>query len=135
MATTATEHPNATLFRRGYDAFISGDLDTVRETFDPNIVWHVGGKNRFTGDKRGVDATLAFFGELMQASAGTFRLEIHDIVANDTHAVAMVSSHIEKDGKTSDSLAAHVAHVKNGRLTESWFFADNPYDFDALFAR
>ena len=133
MATTATEHPNATLFRKGYEAFNRGDMDYIRETFDPNVVWHVAGRDKFAGDKRGIDATLEFFGQLLQESGGTFKLDVHDVVANDEHAVAIVSSHIEKDGKAADSKAAHVVHVRDGKITESWFFAEDPYSFDELF--
>jgi uncharacterized protein len=133
MATTATEHENATRFRQGYDAFNRGDMDAIRSLFDSNVVWHVAGRNRFTGDKRGIDDTLAFFLQLQQQSGGTFRLEVHDVVANDEHAVAIVNSHIEKDGTKVDSRAAHVAHFKDGKLTESWFFDEQPYQFDELF--
>ena len=31
-------HPNEDLIRRGYDAFSSGDMDTLRELFHPDIV-------------------------------------------------------------------------------------------------
>jgi ketosteroid isomerase-like protein len=133
MSTTAVEHPNATLFRRGYDAFNAGDMDTVRETFDENIVWHNAGKSRFSGDQRGIDNTLAFFLELIQATNGTFHLDVHDIVANDDHAIALVSSSLELDGKKHESKGAHVVHVKDGKVTESWFFDWNPYLQDELF--
>jgi ketosteroid isomerase-like protein len=33
-------HPNEELVRKGYDAFNRGDMDTLRELFDPEIVWH-----------------------------------------------------------------------------------------------
>jgi ketosteroid isomerase-like protein len=33
-------HPNEDLVRRGYDAFGSGDMQTLRELFHPDIVWH-----------------------------------------------------------------------------------------------
>jgi ketosteroid isomerase-like protein len=134
MATTATEHPNATLFRQGYDAFNRGDMDTIRTLFDPNVVWHVTGRNRLAGDKRGIDETLGFFLQLQQESGGTFRLDVHDIVANDEHAIALVSSHIEKGGKTIEDKGAHVVHIRDGKTVESWFFAENPYAFDELFA-
>lgn len=133
MATTATEHPNATLFREGYDAFNRGDMETLRRVFDPNIVWHVNGRNRFAGDKRGIDATLGFFGELVQESNGTFKLDVHDVVANDEHAVAIVSSAIQKDGRSIASKAAHIVHIKDGRISESWFFDEDQYSFDDLF--
>lgn len=131
----ADEHPNATIFRRGYAAFNSGDMDAIRELFDPNIVWHTGGRNRFSGDAHGIDETLGFFLELVQASNGTFHIDVHDIVANDDHAVAMVTTHQEIGGTKYEDLGAHVVHMKNGRVTESWFFNWNPYQLDELFPR
>jgi uncharacterized protein len=131
----AEEHPNATVFRRGYEAFNSGDMDTIRELFDQNIVWHAGGRNRFSRDAHGIDETLGFFLELMQATDGTFHVDVHDIIANDDHAVALVSPHSVVNGVTSDDIAAHVVHMKNGKVTESWFFNWNPYQQDELFPR
>jgi uncharacterized protein len=134
MATTATEHPNATLFREGYDAFNRGDMDTIRRLFDNNVIWHVGGRSRFTGDKRGIDETLGFFLQLQQETGGTFKLDVHDIVANDEHAVALVQSHLEKDGTKVDSRGAHAVHIRDGKVTESWFFDEDPYTVDRLFS-
>ena len=37
-------HPNEDLVRRGYDAFSSGDVETLRELWDPDIVWHAFGR-------------------------------------------------------------------------------------------
>jgi hypothetical protein len=33
-------HPNEELVRRGYEAFATGDMETLRELLDPEIVWH-----------------------------------------------------------------------------------------------
>jgi ketosteroid isomerase-like protein len=33
-------HPNENLVRRGFDAFSKGDVDTLRELFDQDAVWH-----------------------------------------------------------------------------------------------
>jgi ketosteroid isomerase-like protein len=135
MAQVTAEHPNATLFRRGYEAFNNGDMDGVRETFDENIVWHNGGRSRFSRDTHGIEQTLAFFLELTQASGGTFHLDVHDVIANDEHAIALVTSHLEVDGTKYDDLGSHVVHLKDGKVTESWFFAWNPYQQDELFPR
>ena len=82
-------HPNEELVRRGYDAFAKGDMDTLRELFDPGIVWHFPGRSPLAGDHRGVDAVLGFFGRTMELTAGTFRAELHDVVGDDRHAVGM----------------------------------------------
>jgi len=108
-------------------------MDTIRELFNENIVWHNGGRSRFSHDRHGIDATLGFFMELVQASGGTFHLDIHDIVANDDHAVALVTSHLEVDGVKYDDLGSDVVHMRDGKVTESWFFMWNPYQQDEVF--
>ena len=118
MAQVTTEHPNATLFRRGYEAFNAGDMDTIRGLFDEHIVWHAGGRSRFSRDTHGIDETLGFFLELVQASDGTFHLDVHDIVANDDHAVALVTSHQEIGGVKYQDLGAHVVHMKDGKVDQ-----------------
>ena len=122
METTVAEHPNVTLFRKGYDAFNSGDLETLRSQFAGDIVWHASGTSRFAGDLHGIDDTLASFGELAQQTNGTLRLEVHDILANDTHGVALVTSHWEFEGEPYQDRNVHVVHIKDGKVTESWFF-------------
>lgn len=129
----ADEHPNAAIFRRGYEAFTAGDMDTLRALFDENIVWHNGGRSRLSGDRHGIDETLGFFLELMQVSNGTFHLDVHAVMADEEHAVALVTSHQEIGGTKYEDLGSHVVHVKNGKVTESWYFNWNPYQLDELF--
>jgi uncharacterized protein len=43
-------HPNEELVRRDYDAFAKGDMDTVRELFDPELVWRFPGRSPLAGD-------------------------------------------------------------------------------------
>ena len=120
------EHPNAELFRKGYAAFSAGDMDTVRSLFAPDIVWHVSGKNHTSGDYEGVDSVLQLFGQYFQETDGTFKVDLHDIVANDVHGVAIATLAGQKDGKSLSDRYVHVVHMKDGLQTESWIFAENP---------
>lgn len=124
------DHPNAELFKRGYAAFQRGDLDTVRELFDSNIVWHLQGHNHFSGDHVGIDNVLALFGRNFEETNGTFKVEPHDILANDSHAVALATVSGEKDGRSLSDRYTHIAHISNGKLTESWIFNENPDKVD-----
>jgi ketosteroid isomerase-like protein len=124
-ARTMADHPNAELFRRGYTAFQQGDLDTVRSLFDPSIVWHIAGNNHYSGDHIGVDNVLALFGSNFQETNGTFKVEPHDILANDKHAVAISTVSGEKDGKKLNDRYTHVVHISNGKVTESWIFGEH----------
>ena len=56
----APEHPNAIAYRLTVDAFRAGDLTALRALFDPDVVWHVPGRNVRAGEVRGLDALVAF---------------------------------------------------------------------------
>jgi uncharacterized protein len=127
------EHPNAEVLRAGYVAFASGDLESLREKyFDPNIVWHTAGHNHLAGDFSGVDAVMESFGRLMQESDGTFKTEVHDVLANDEHAVALCTFSASHGGKSITDHYAHVTHIRNGKMTESWIFGENQDEVDAF---
>src|SRR4029450_9238922 len=126
-------HPNEDLVRRGYDAFSSGDMQTLREMWHPDIVWHVPGRSQISGDHRGVDEGLGYFGQRRGRSGGALRVEVHDVVANDEHAVGLHSTHAERAGKTLDDNTTLVFHVRDGKVTEVWQYQADQYAADELF--
>jgi uncharacterized protein len=74
-------------------------MQTLREWFDPDIVWHAPGHSQLAGDHQGVDAVLGFFGQTMELTGGSFRVEVHDAVAHDEHAVGLHTAHAERAGE------------------------------------
>jgi ketosteroid isomerase-like protein len=128
------DHPNATLFRKGYAAFGSGDMATVASLLADDVVWHAPGHNALAGDYTGIPAVLGLFGRTFELTGGTFRTEVHDIVANDVHGVALVTISGSRDGKTITASNAHVVHFHDGKLTESWQTSSDQAVIDELFA-
>ena len=118
-------HPNEEILRKGYEAFNSGDMDAVRETFADDIQWHVAGTTELAGDYKGLDEVFQFFGKFIGMFDTPPQLELHDVLANDEHAVALTKSKASKGGKTRESTAVHVFHVKDGKATEFW---GHPFD-------
>ncbi|MDQ3880346.1 MAG: nuclear transport factor 2 family protein, partial [Chloroflexota bacterium] len=56
------EHPNATLVRRGYEAFATGDFETLfRDQLAPDVRWHLAGRNQLAGDHNGADEVRQLF--------------------------------------------------------------------------
>jgi len=126
-------HPDEELVRRGYDAFSKGDMQTLREVFHPDLVWHSPGRNQLSGDHRGVDAVLGFFGRTMELTGGTFRVAVHDVVANDEHVVGLNSVAAERGGRTLQDTNTLVFHVRDGKATEVWQFWADQYAADEFF--
>jgi ketosteroid isomerase-like protein len=137
MAETATGNAvaNIAALRRGYEAFQTGNLDLLRdELFDPDIVWHSPGRNMLAGEFRGVDAVIASFVKQFEETGGTFKVEVHDILGSDDHAVALATVSAERNGKSMNEPYAHVCHFRDGKLTEAWILDFDPYKADEFFA-
>lgn len=122
-------HPNKEAIRRGYQACAQGDMGAISELMADDIVWHSGGDTILTGDYKGREAVLEWFARLAQESGGAFGAEVHDVLANDEHAVALVTTSATRNNKSFEVRAAQIFHVSDGQITESWSFAE---DQDAL---
>jgi uncharacterized protein len=81
---------NLSLLRDGYQAFAAGDMARLAELFADDIVWHSPGDNP-PGEYRGRDAVFALFARLAEETGGTFRADVHDLLANDEHGVGLVT--------------------------------------------
>jgi ketosteroid isomerase-like protein len=127
------DHPNATLLKNGYAAFERGDMAALTELFSPDVVWHLPGNNQLAGTHRGRDAVFATFAKTAQVSGGTFKVELHDVIANDEHVVALTRATGNHGGRSLDSNDADVYHMKDGKVTEMWSFAGDQAATDAFF--
>ena len=128
------DHPNLVSTRQGYQAFADGDLARVSELLDDHVVWHVGGNNTLTGDYEGKEAVLSFFGRLMQETGGSFKNDIHDMLANDEHGVALVTQTATRGGTSIEGPVVQVFHMRDGKMTEFWTFARDQSAIDEFWS-
>ena len=128
-------HPNEELVRRGSDAFSSGDMGTLGQVLDRDVVYHVPGRSPLAGDYRGQEEVIGrFFGRIFELTGGTFQVELHDSVANDQHAISLFTARGQRDGRTLEQRSTLVFHARDGKLVEAWLFVDDQYAFDAFFS-
>jgi len=121
-----TEHPNVELTRQGYEAFAKGDLATLSEMMADGVTWHVLGAGSLTGTYRGREEVFGFFGRLAEETGGTFRLDVHDVLANDEHAVALCTLSASRGEKSIEVPVANVSHMRDGKITEFWSSTTDP---------
>jgi uncharacterized protein len=121
-----TEHPNIDQMRRGYAAFASGDLATLGELMADDVVWHVRGAGPLSGDYHGRDQVFGFFGRLAEETDGTFRLDVHDILANDEHSAVLATLSATRNGKSIEVPVVNIEHMRDGKGTEFWLATTDP---------
>jgi ketosteroid isomerase-like protein len=125
----------AGLVRDFYAARAREDLARVRALLAPDVVWHeAGSRPPYTGRLRGRRAVLAMIAKARALTGGTFRLRLHDVLASDAHAVALVQWSATRGGRTLRGREVAVYHVRGGRLAEAWFHPDRMEEVDAFWA-
>ena len=121
-------HPNEDLVRAAFEAFSKGDLDTLHGQFlAEGIVWHVPGQAPLGGEYTGTGQVRDYLSKAFQLADGTVEMELHDVLANDRHAVALFRSRAERKGRRLDTFDAVIFTVQNGKLTEAWHRSGDPY--------
>lgn len=129
------EHPNVAIMRKAYAAFANGDVVTLSELIADNAVWHVSGHHTFSGDYKGRDQILAFFGTLAEDTGGTLSLEVHDILADNEHAVTLLREKAQRKGRSLDANEVHVFHVnERGQATEFWEYPEDQKSYDEFWS-
>jgi ketosteroid isomerase-like protein len=120
MTLTQTAHANKALIERTYSAFAQGDIPTVLQALDNEILWHVPGRGPLSRDYHGHQEVLGFFQHFTQLSNGTFRIKIDDVLANEERVIVLVTESAEREGRRWSSPQVHAWTVHGGKAYVFW---------------
>jgi ketosteroid isomerase-like protein len=130
-----TAEQNVAIMRRAYDAFNTGDVDTLVEIFDEGADWHLPGRSSMAGDYAGRDATLAYFGQIAEETGGTFRAELKHMTADgDNRVVGIQRSTADRNGKHLDVSNCIVFEMKDGHMTDGREHFEDLYAWDEFWS-
>jgi ketosteroid isomerase-like protein len=130
------EHPNVALVRRALQAMTEQDMSKAQQEMAvvdafmaDDIVWHEIGRAE---PRRGKE-------ELRSAMMGgaqdySIAYEIHDVIANDDHAVALGTATATRGDATLVYRTAEIFHIRDGKAVERWAFSDDTAAITAFFA-
>jgi ketosteroid isomerase-like protein len=117
--------------RDAFDAFKRGDMNGLAEHWTDDFVWHARG-SVFGGDFKGKEAALGAIARFPQ-ELQDIRLDIHDIVANDKHVVALVNTSVKREGKTYLDQVVYIFHINDqGKTSEAWLIGDTEQSKNAI---
>jgi ketosteroid isomerase-like protein len=121
------DHPNAVLARKIDEAFSRGDMQALDGYIADDVIWHEIGRAE---PRRGKEALRAL------AGGGDFQItaKLHDLLASDDHAIALVDATATRGGKTINYRTAEIYHIRNGQIAERWAFSDDTATIVAFFA-
>lgn len=122
------------LLRKAYQDFDSGDLDLLRVVMWDGVVWHEPGRSSLAGDYKGPEEVLGLLAELKERSAGTFKVEILDVVSEAERAVVFQRETATRNGKFLDVISAVHFEIHNMRITEVTVYHADMYEFDQFWS-
>ena len=115
------DHPNAAALRAAAErAEQSGDILSAMDMLSDDIVWHEIGSDQ---PIRGKQALMERFAAMPEGASIT--TETHDVVANDEHAVQLVTATATMGDQQLVYRTAEIYHMKDGVVTERWAFSDD----------
>jgi ketosteroid isomerase-like protein len=124
------EHPNAALVRRSLEALNSGNTQALVEMLDDDVEWHEIGRSEPFRGKAAMAERWGSGGEEDFDITG----ELHDVVANDDHTIALVQATAKRNGRTFTYRTAEIMHVRDGKVTARWAFSDDTQAINEFFA-
>ena len=126
-----TKHPNATLLSQVYADFVEGRFEAMLESCADAITFQLAGKSALAGKYTKANFVSEFVMKLNELSGGTFKLEVHDILASDLHAAVLATEKLTRNGKTIELRAVHVWRFDHGRPIAWYEYPRDLYAFDA----
>jgi len=123
------DHPNAAKIRAVADETErTGDMSSAFEGIDDNIVWHEIGSDE---PIRGKQALIERFSGMPEGAS--IKTETHDVVANDEHAIQLVTATATMGDQELVYRTAEIYHMRDGKITERWAFSDDTERINRFF--
>lgn len=113
------EHPHAMLVRKGYDAFSRGDMETLSGLMAGDCTHHVPGNHMLSGDYKGLDSVLEYYGQLASETGGTMRVELQHLFTDGRgHVMSVHRFMAERKGRKMDQMGGIVFRVVGDKITD-----------------
>ncbi len=115
----AAEDDAMALVRRGYTAFNSQDLDTLRSLFAADVTQHVPGSGPLAGTYKTADAVLGYYGRLAELTDGMFRAHLVEVHGDGLgHVMALHQTIATRNGTTRAARGSILFTVLGDKVTD-----------------
>lgn len=128
------QHSNAKILEQIYLDLSKGNIQSVLNTCADQITFQVPGKAVLAGKYSKMNFHKDFFSKLMELTNGTFKTEIHDILASDRHAVVLATDYLIRGGQPFEYRTVHVWRFE-GEKPVAWYqYPRDLYQYDVVWA-
>ena len=128
------ENAYESLIRRTYQDFESVDLDLLKVVMSEDVVWHEPGRSDLAGNYKGPEAVLGFLAKLKSESAGTFKIELLDVLSKPERVVVLQRDTATRKGRELNVIVAVEFEIHHEKITEVTVYQADTYLFDEFWA-
>ena len=121
----------AAVVRAGFEAWNAGDMDALRETFDPGVTWRPPEGWPEPGPFVGREAVMRWFDQLREAYDDYVTELIGDLIEATDRVVVSQVWHGAGRGPEADIESTGVFTVRNGRVIDVEQFWDRAEALEA----
>jgi uncharacterized protein len=110
--------------RSAYDAFASGDLNALRDSFAENAVWVTSDELPLGGAVEGRDAILANFAQIPDYWS-SFSVDPEEFIDAGDCVVVRGTQRASNDKGSFEAPFVHLIKYENGKTVRGEFFTDS----------
>ncbi|MFF9849042.1 nuclear transport factor 2 family protein [Streptomyces litmocidini] len=116
---THHEHPDAALVRRGYEAFTTGDMETLASLMTSDCTHHSPGESQMSGHFKGRDNVLDHYAKLSELTDGTFRVELKGVYPDGRgHVMAVHKWHADRGDRGIEMDGGLFLTIIGGKISD-----------------
>jgi ketosteroid isomerase-like protein len=120
--------------RQIYAAFNRRDLAAVVKLYADDVIIHVPGRSRISGDHRGKAAVRDLWEQQFALSNGSFQPQVVTVADCEGHIVVISDITIDKGGERFTWRRVIDFALYDGLIHEAWFFENDQYAADQAFS-
>jgi ketosteroid isomerase-like protein len=129
-----TEHPNALLAARAWDASSRGDADALRATMHADIVWRATARGTpWAGTHEGRDAVVDFLARVGEVSEG-FKASLVDVLVSEARVLFVFHMSLRGRGRVAEVDYLLLGKVRDGLFSEMWTTPLDPAAIESFWA-
>ncbi|MBO9491623.1 nuclear transport factor 2 family protein [Endozoicomonas sp. G2_1] len=113
-----------------FGAYAKGDLVAIKQFVAEDVEWHIPGRHKLAGTKKGIAEFTEFFSQLGKAG---FKAEVMILAANDTYVIDAHRGFSNTDGENIDINWILLYQIENGKIKRVQNFSGDLYRSDAFF--
>ena len=127
-------HPNASLLEKLYRDFAAGDLGAALSACADNCTFQLAGKSKLAGKYDRTTFASQFMVQMMEMSGGSFKTEIHEVMASDRHGMVLTTNRLTRGGKAVEYRSAHIWRFEGGKPVDLYEYPRDLYQYDLIWS-